>query len=209
MLHHLSQYIRAGNSSPRVRPLAMTGRLFCLLLLLASLSLQAEQQTVVDEALKQRLIAALADNAGFSDRFDAEVWLVDMAERLKRRLPEGDQRMSLLKHLHHEATRAKLPPELVLSVIQVESNFDRFAISEAGARGLMQVMPFWLKELGRPDANLFDPQTNLRFGCTILRYYLDMEKGNTTRALARYNGSKGSLRYPNLVFAALRNTWYR
>ena len=192
-----------------VRPLAMTGRLFCLLLLLASLSLQAEQQTVVDEALKQRLIAALADNAGFSDRFDAEVWLVDMAERLKRRLPEGDQRMSLLKHLHHEATRAKLPPELVLSVIQVESNFDRFAISEAGARGLMQVMPFWLKELGRPDANLFDPQTNLRFGCTILRYYLDMEKGNTTRALARYNGSKGSLRYPNLVFAALRDTWYR
>ena len=192
-----------------VRPLAMTGRLFCLLLLLTSLSLQAEQQTVVDEALKQRLIAALADNAGFSDRFDAEVWLVDMAERLKRRLPEGDQRMSLLKHLHHEATRAKLPPELVLSVIQVESNFDRFAISEAGARGLMQVMPFWLKELGRPDANLFDPQTNLRFGCTILRYYLDMEKGNTTRALARYNGSKGSLRYPNLVFAALRNTWYR
>jgi soluble lytic murein transglycosylase-like protein len=94
-------------------------------------------------------------------------------------------------------------------VIQVESNFDRFAISEAGARGLMQVMPFWLKELERPDANLFETQTNLRFGCTILRYYLDMEKGNTTRALARYNGSKGSLRYPNLVYAALRERWYR
>jgi soluble lytic murein transglycosylase-like protein len=108
-----------------------------------------------------------------------------------------------------EASRAKLPPELVLAVIQVESNFDRFAISEAGARGLMQVMPFWLKELGRPDDNLFDAQTNLRFGCTILRYYLDREKGNRVRALARYNGSIGSFRYPNLVFAALRDKWYR
>ena len=190
--------------------LAMLGRLFCFVLLLAPASSpRAEQQAVVDEALKQRLVEALADTVGFSDRFDAEVWLVDMAGRLQQRFPEEYKRLDLLKHIHYEATRAKLPPELVLSVIQVESNFDRFAISEAGARGLMQVMPFWLAELGRPDANLFDPQTNLRFGCTILRYYLDREKGNMARALARYNGSKGSLRYPNLVFAALRDKWYR
>ena len=183
--------------------------LACLLLLLVTVPLQAEQPPLIDQALKQRLVEALADNAGFDDRFDAEVWLMDMAERLKKRLPDEAKRLNLLMHIHHEATRAGLPPELVLSVIQVESNFDRFAISEAGARGLMQVMPFWLKELERPDANLFEAQTNLRFGCTILRYYLDMEKGTTTRALARYNGSKGSLRYPNLVYAALRERWYR
>jgi soluble lytic murein transglycosylase-like protein len=188
---------------------SLLGWLSGLLLLLAPLAVQGEQPALVDQALKQRLVEALADNAGFGDRFDAEVWLVDMAERLKRRLPQESKRLNLLKHIHFESTRANLPPELVLSVIQVESNFDRFAISEAGAQGLMQVMPFWLKELGRPEANLFDTQTNLRFGCTILRYYLDMEKGNTARALARYNGSKGSLRYPNLVFAALREKWYR
>jgi soluble lytic murein transglycosylase-like protein len=182
-------------------------------LLLATLlpapALQAEEAVAVDPMLKQRLIAALTVHEGFQDRFDAEVWLVDMSERLKRRLPETSRRLELLKFIHREAARANLPPELVLSVIQIESNFDRFAISEAGARGLMQVMPFWLKELGRPDDNLFDVQTNLRFGCTILRYYLDMEKGDTVRALARYNGSLGSNRYPNLVFAALRNKWYR
>jgi len=182
--------------------------LLCLLLQLP-FSLRAEERTVIDNALKQRLIEALADHDGFNDRFDAEVWLVDMSQRLKRHLPDEPRRLELLKFVHREAIRAKLPPELVLSVIQIESNFDRFAISEAGARGLMQIMPFWLKELGRADDNLFDAQTNLRFGCTILRYYLDMEKGNTVRALARYNGSLGSNRYPNLVFAALRNSWYR
>lgn len=163
----------------------------------------------VDPQLKQRLVNALAENEGFEDRFDAEVWLVDMSNRLHKTLPDEGYRLELLRHIHNEAARAKLPPELVLAVIQVESNFDRFAISEAGARGLMQVMPFWLKELGRPDDNLFDVQTNLRFGCTILRYYLDREKGHRTRALARYNGSLGSYRYPNLVFAALRKKWYR
>jgi len=170
---------------------------------------QAATPPIVDQALKQRLITALADHEGFIDRFDAEVWLVDMSQRLKQKLPDEKKRLELLKEIHREASRAKLPPELVLAVIQIESNFDRFAISEAGARGLMQVMPFWLKELGRPKDNLFEVQTNLRFGCTILRYYLDMEKGDTVRALARYNGSLGSNRYPNLVFAALRNKWFR
>lgn len=169
----------------------------------------AMAEQAVDVQLKQRLIVALSKHESFKDRFDAEVWLADMSNRLAKVLPDETERLELLRHIHKEAVRAELPPELVLAVIQVESNFDRFAISEAGARGLMQVMPFWLKELGRPNDNLFHVQTNLRFGCTILRYYLDMEKGNRTRALARYNGSLGSYRYPNLVYSALRNKWFR
>ena len=167
----------------------------------------------VDHSLKQRLVEALAETDNGLDRFDAEVWLVDMSQRLKSRLKyrqvDEQHLLQLLQLVHHEARRAKLSPELVLSVIQVESNFDRFAISNAGARGLMQIMPFWLKELGRPEDNLFELQTNLRFGCTILRYYLDMEKENITRALARYNGSRGSYRYPSKVFKAQRTTWYK
>ncbi len=201
----LYSVIRTANGQVTVRSLILYT---CLLWSLIPVSgIGAEQ--AVDPALKQRLIIALSKNDGFEDRFDAEVWLLDMSSRLEKVLPDEQRRLELLRHIHNEAVRADLPPELVLSVIQVESNFDRFAISEAGARGLMQVMPFWLKELGRPKDNLFDVQTNLRFGCTILRYYLDMEKGNRTRALARYNGSLGSYRYPNLVYAALRDKWYR
>lgn len=209
MITHLFRYSLTSQRRVVGTTSALHRLAYLLLLFLFPTLLMAEMSMPVDKALRQRLIEALADNAGFSDRFDAEVWLVDMAERLKKRVPNQDKRLILLQHIHYEATRAKLSPELVLSVIQVESNFDRFAISEAGARGLMQVMPFWLEELGRPNANLFDAQTNLRFGCTILRYYLDMEKGDTVKALARYNGSRGSLRYPNLVFAALRDKWYR
>jgi len=190
-----------------VKPRRLTSTL-ALLCLLTAMPLYAADQPV-DPALKQRLIKALAQHDNFKDRFDAEVWLVDMSSRLSTTLKDENERLEMLRLIHQEASRAKLPPELVLAVIQVESNFDRFAISEAGARGLMQVMPFWLKELGRPNDNLFDIQTNLRFGCTILRYYLDMEKGNRTRALARYNGSIGSYRYPNLVYAALREKWFR
>ncbi len=192
---------------------APTYSLWLLLLLFSSNIIANQPQRDVDHTLKQRLVEALADRDNGLDRFDAEVWLVDMSQRLKNRLKyrqvEEQNLLHLLQLIHHEARRAKLSPELVLAVIQVESNFDRFAISSAGARGLMQVMPFWLKELGRPEDNLFDLQTNLRFGCTILRYYLDMEKENITRALARYNGSRGSYRYPSKVFKAQRTTWYK
>jgi soluble lytic murein transglycosylase-like protein len=184
-----------------------------LLLLFSGTSLGNSTPVIVDHSLKQRLVEALAHTAEGVDRFDAEVWLVDMVQRLKKRLIRSTENeeflLTLLQQVHAEAKRAQLSPELVLAVIQVESNFDRFAISEAGARGLMQIMPFWLRELGRPDDNLFELQTNLRFGCTILRYYLDMEKGNITRALARYNGSRGSYRYPNKVYKAMRTTWYK
>lgn len=155
----------------------------------------------------------LARTAGAADsfehRFDAEVWLVDMSARLMRFMPDEAQRLELLRMVHSEARRAKLSPELVLAVIEVESDFDRYAISVAGAQGLMQIMPFWLKEIGRPDDNLFHVQTNLRMGCTILKFYLDKERGNLINALGRYNGSLGRLDYPDKVIHALNRRWFR
>jgi soluble lytic murein transglycosylase-like protein len=166
-------------------------------------------RTKVDAKLKELLIEAIEDTSGFADRFDAEVWLLDMSTRLKKQVPDPLERLNILKHVHQEASRAKLEPELVLAVIQVESNFDQYAISWVGARGLMQIMPFWLKEIGHPNDNLFDIKTNLRFGCTILSYYLKVEKGNVSRALARYNGSLGRTIYPNKVFKAKKRKWYK
>ena len=162
-----------------------------------------------DPDLRHALVEAVNDTDSFSDRFDAEVWLMDMSRRLQRHVPDFRERIQLLKMVHAEASRADLPPELVLAVIDVESRFDRWAISSAGAQGLMQVMPFWLAEIGRAEDNLHHPRTNLRMGCTILRYYLDREGGDLTRALARYNGSLGTTRYARRVLQALRTRWYR
>lgn len=184
----------------------------CLLffLLTATASSLAEEFTppVIDDEMRQALRQAMYGPDGFEDHIAAEVWLTDMSNRLKRTIPDASYRLELLKTIHAEAVRNKLQPELVLAVIQVESNFDRFAISPAGARGLMQVMPFWIKELGHPDDNLFIPQMNLRYGTTILRYYLDRENGQMNKALARYNGSVGKSKYPRLVFNALRKKWF-
>jgi len=163
----------------------------------------------VDPELRAALKQAIEASDSFGDRFEAEVWLVDMSTRLAPTIPDPEKRLRLLRMIHQEATRAGLIPELVLAVIEVESNFNQFAISRAGAIGLMQVMPFWLKEIGHPEDNLFDARTNLRLGTTILKYYLDKEDGNLTRALARYNGSLGSYRYTNKVFEALRVKWRR
>ena len=132
-----------------------------------------------------------------------------MSARLERKVKDPQERLDILRNVHYEAKRADLAPELVLAVIDVESNFDRFAISVAGARGLMQIMPFWLSEIGRPEDNLVHIGTNLRFGCTILKYYIDIEKGNLPRALGRYNGSLGKRKYPNKVLDRLRLKWYR
>ncbi|WP_435101565.1 lytic transglycosylase domain-containing protein [Arhodomonas sp. AD133] len=161
-----------------------------------------------DPALRKALERALESSDSFRNRFDAEVWLMDMSTRLADDIPDPEERMNFLRTLHYEATRAELEPEWVLAVIEVESDFRRFAISSAGARGYMQIMPFWLEELDRPDDNLFRTETNLRMGCTILRHYLNIENGNLTRALARYNGSLGKTWYPNLVFDALREEWH-
>jgi len=189
-----------------MRRLLNTFAYFCLALSLATAS-ASEPQTEDQENLRRLLKDAISNAESFTDRFEAEVWLVDMSNRLKPIIEDDEKRLRLLKKIHFEAKRANLPPELVLAVIEVESRFDRFAISSAGALGLMQVMPFWLKEIGRPDDNLFDIHTNLRMGCTILRYYMDKSKGNLTHALARYNGSLYSHSYTSKVYRALDKRW--
>lgn len=161
-----------------------------------------------DPELRKLLLEAIATTSSFEDRFEAEVWLLDMSNRLKRFVDDPEIRIKLLKRIHHEASRVNIEPEIILALIEVESHFDEFAISVAGARGLMQIMPFWLDEIGTSDKNLFKPRTNLRMGCTILRYYLDIEKGNLFRALARYNGSLGKRIYPDKVLKALNKRWF-
>ena len=187
----------------------MIRTLILLTCLCAPAGLLAASAQLPDPALVALLRDAASEADSFADQFDAQVWLTDMSNRLARQVEDPQERIEILRHVHYEATRAELPPELVLAVIDVESNFDRFAISHAGARGLMQIMPFWLQEIGRPDDNLLHIRTNLRFGCTILKYYLDMEKGDLIRALGRYNGSLGKRRYPNKVLDKLRLKWFR
>jgi soluble lytic murein transglycosylase-like protein len=168
---------------------------------------QADPQS--DGKLRVLLQEAITPDSGFQDRFDSEVWLLDMSNRLAQFVEDPEARVTILKLVHYEATRANIAPELVLALIEVESHFNEFAISVAGARGLMQIMPFWLDEMNLTDENLFIISTNLRIGCTILRYYLDIESGNLTHALARYNGSLGRYAYPKKVIAALNNHWFK
>ncbi|HYP71318.1 MAG TPA: lytic transglycosylase domain-containing protein [Variovorax sp.] len=133
-------------------------------------------------------------------------WLGNMSERLKRRLPDWNTRKEFLQTIWYEARRAGLDVSLVMGLVQVESNFRKFAVSSAGARGYMQVMPFWTRVIGDGDpSKLFHMQTNLRFGCVILRHYLDRERGDLFLTLGRYNGSRGQSPYPNAVFANQRN----
>ncbi len=159
--------------------------------------------------LREILRVAASESDSFPDRFDAEVWLTDMSRRLERHVSDPEERIDLLTRVHYEASRVDLPPELILAVIEVESNFDRYAISVAGAIGLMQIMPFWLDEIGRPDDNLLHMDTNLRYGCTILRFYYDKENGDLRRALGRYNGSLGKRKYPNKVIDKLSRKWFQ
>lgn len=183
--------------------------IFLIFILLLGISAAFANEQASHSELRQLLQQAIKDSSSFEDRFDAEVWLLDMSNRLAKIMPDNRKRLNLLQQIHLEATRAKLQPELILAVINVESDFNRFAISSAGAQGLMQVMPFWLKEIGKPNDNLFDIRTNLRMGCTILKYYINKEKGDLTRALARYNGSLGRYKYPNKVFKLLNSRWYK
>jgi soluble lytic murein transglycosylase-like protein len=172
----------------------------------------AQTYEPLNEDTRAALNKAVSDSASLRLAFDSEAqaqaWISDMSQRLKKRIPDNFMRVLFLKTLHYEATRAGLDPQLVLGLIQVESGFRKYAVSSASARGYMQVMPFWLKEIGRGKDNLFDMHTNLRFGCTILRYYLDKERGNLFRALGRYNGSLGRSEYPNLVVGAWRGSWH-
>ncbi|MBM4197219.1 MAG: lytic transglycosylase domain-containing protein [Gammaproteobacteria bacterium] len=190
---------------PRLRP--STAALGLLLALLLAGRAVAAEQAPPSAELRERVRDALVAAGSFNDRFDAQVWLTDMAGRLGRQVPDEQTRLRILTTAHQEATRVGLPPEMVLAVIDVESAFNPYAVSSAGAQGLMQVMPFWREELGR--RRLVDIEDNLLMGCTILRYYYDMEKGNWTRALARYNGSLGRTEYPNKVFDRLRRRWFQ
>lgn len=160
-----------------------------------------------DDILMDLMRQAMREPDHFAEHFESDVWLHDMSQRLKPMMPNEEERIRFLRLLHREAMRTKLSPEFVLSVIEVESRFNQFAISSAGAMGYMQVMPFWLKVIGKPGDSLVDPKTNLRMGCTILRHYLDMERGDLVRGLARYNGSLGRVEYPALVVRAMNRRW--
>ena len=158
------------------------------------------------------LQASLADKPaprhGFTSSEAAVDWLTEMSQRLEGKIPNFESRVEFLRTVHFEAVRARVDPQLVLAVIQVESNFRKYAVSRSGARGYMQVMPFWVGLIGRPGDNLFNLRNNLRYGCVLLKFYLESEKGDLFRALARYNGSLGRSDYPNLVIGAWRSTWH-
>jgi soluble lytic murein transglycosylase-like protein len=168
----------------------------------------------VEEQLAPSVVAglqrAIADNpvpADYGNRPDVRPWLDEMSRRLAQRVPDSRSREEFLATVHYEALRSGLDPQLVLSVIQIESNFRKYAVSKASARGYMQVMPFWTRLIGAAEHNLFQLRTNLRYGCVILRHYLDTESGDYFRALGRYNGSLGQAEYPSGVVSALHRHW--
>lgn len=173
-----------------------------------------QQYEPLAASVRLALTAAVADKRPPEPRFDSIAqkidWLTEMSLRLYRRMPDALKRQEFLLSVYYESQRAGLDPELVLGLIQVESGFRRYAVSKAGAIGYMQVMPFWTRLLGGGQAaELFDMRTNLRYGCVILRHYLDIEKGNLYRALGRYNGSLGQPQYPNAVHASWKKWQHR
>jgi soluble lytic murein transglycosylase-like protein len=154
------------------------------------------------QELRQKFYGGTTINS-FKDVTHAITWIGQQSYHLRNKIPDDKKRRELLRMIHYEATRYQLDPDLVLALIEVESGFNRFALSPVGASGLMQVMPFWKELIGSDKDSLFDVQTNLRYGCIILRHYLDVEKNNVERALARYNGSLGTDTYSSLVL----NIW--
>jgi soluble lytic murein transglycosylase-like protein len=183
-----------------------------LLATLAPLAFAGNQKyEPLSASVQAGLHATISDQAApflaFDTVAEARVWLAAMSKKLERRIPEKRTREEFLLTVHYEAKRAGLDPQLVLGLIQVESNFHKYAISSAAARGYMQVMPFWVKQIGQPGHNLFHLRTNLRYGCVILKHYIQIEKGDLFRALGRYNGSLGQADYPNMVWRAWANNW--
>ncbi|MDO8264383.1 MAG: lytic transglycosylase domain-containing protein [Gallionella sp.] len=190
----------------------MAGVLFAIGMLFTSGAYAgAQAYKPLSASVRAAFLRSVSDQAAlklaFATQYEADFWLNAMSRRLQKRLPDMEYRTNFLKTVHYEATRAGLDPELVLGLIEVESNFKKYAVSSAGARGYMQVMPFWVREIGTNEHNLFHLHINLRYGCTILRHYLDIEKGDLYRALGRYNGSLGRPEYPKLVRAAWHNNW--
>ena len=212
----------SGGSAPALA--ALTLALVLALLLHRPVSAGEQQYERLSDSMRAALHGRLGESdlpplrwyfGGAEGGAEGEVWLAEMSARLRRILPswspyslDASLRRDLLKSVHYEATRAGLDPQLVLAVIHAESAFRKYAISTAGARGLMQVMPFWVDLIGDKKDSLFKMRTNLRYGTTILRHYLwDREKGDMFRALGRYNGSLGRARYPRLVYAKLDQHW--
>jgi len=196
---------------------ALSGLLWLVAALHCDLSYAgAQQYEVLSASTRASLSKAVADKPApdglLVGTVEGERWLTEMHKRLEKRAPgrfgrDADDARAFLNTVHYEATRAGLDPHLVLAVIDVESKFRKYAVSRAGARGYMQVMPFWVKEIGQPGNNLFHLRTNLRYGCIVLRHYLDIEKGNLSRALGRYNGSLGRPEYPDAVSRAWKTAW--
>ena len=192
------------------RILSLTG---AISLVLVSLPARAGNQ--VEEALASNVQNSLhrsvsdypAPRLVFPTDVEGWAWLADMSSRLASKMPDWPTRRDFLISVQYEATRAGLDPQLVLGLIQHESNFRKYAVSSAGARGFMQVMPFWVRQIGNTGHDLFTLRTNLRYGCTILRYYLEIEQGDLYRALGRYNGSLGRGEYPNAVLASMNRYW--
>ena len=177
---------------------------FLTVLLGLIVSLNSHAGSQIEEPLSRSVRAimqrSISDKAPakllFASDKEGDAWLQNMSSRLQKRIPNAAYREDLLRTVHYEASRAGLDPQLVLGLIQVESGFNKYAVSTAGARGFMQIMPFWPRAIGASDHNLFLLRTNLRYGCTILRHYLDRENGDLFRALGRYNGSLGQSAYP-------------
>ncbi|HVR93243.1 MAG TPA: lytic transglycosylase domain-containing protein [Casimicrobiaceae bacterium] len=182
---------------------------------LVLVSLPARAGNQVEEALASNVQNSLhrsvsdypAPRLVFPTDVEGWAWLADMSSRLASKMPDWPTRRDFLITVQYEATRAGLDPQLVLGLIQHESNFRKYAVSSAGARGFMQVMPFWVRQIGNSGHDLFTLRTNLRYGCTILRYYLEIEQGDLYRALGRYNGSLGRGEYPNAVLASMNRYW--
>jgi soluble lytic murein transglycosylase-like protein len=194
----------------RILRLSLVRIFIAVLLTLAPTAARAGAQ--IEEALAANVQNSLhrsvsdypAPRLVFATDVEGLAWLADMSSRLAAKIPDWPTRRDFLVTVQYEAARAGLDPQLVLGLIQQESNFRKYAVSSAGARGYMQVMPFWLREIGTPEHDLFTLRTNLRYGCTILRYYLDLENGDLYRALGRYNGSLGRAEYPSAVLASMQ-----
>ena len=186
-----------------MRPAALTA----LLLMTALPAAAAHAGRQMDPELRGVLAEVLQPTDCFADRYERAVWFAFMEPRLQRYVRDEREREEILHHVHCEARRVAVPPELVLAVMDVESRFDRYAVSSAGAVGLMQVMPFWPGELGMSNEQLVRIPDNVRMGTTILGYYLRKERGNYQRALQRYNGSLGRPTYSDLVIDRLLSRW--
>ena len=168
----------------------------------------AQRYELLSASVRASLAAAVKDSGNVDQKdLDTRAWVRAMTPRVVGRVGDEEAARQFLALVRYEAMRAGLDPHLVLAVIDVESKFRKYAVSRSGARGLMQVMPFWIAQIGEPGQNLFNERMNLRYGCTILRYYLDSEHGRLANALGRYNGSLGQPEYPNRVLSALKARW--